>query len=128
MTKTLTRLISAGVFLLLAGFILFMLNQISALAELCAIYFPQSHDYVLFGLSGLFLIMIISPIMIFLFRPGPLTLPDNPTPSQQVKFMHKLRKRLRYNKHVRAMNLDLSRDEDLDTALYQLDEISTAKI
>ncbi|WP_084154035.1 DUF697 domain-containing protein [Maridesulfovibrio frigidus] len=128
MTKTLPRLISAVIFLLLTGFVLFMLNQISALAGLCAIYFPQSHDYVLFGLSGLFLVMIISPVMIFLFRPGPLTLPDNPTPSQQVKFMHKLRKRLRGNKHVRAMRLDLSRDEDLDTALYQLDEISTTQM
>ncbi|SMF44831.1 DUF697 domain-containing protein [Desulfovibrio gilichinskyi] len=128
MSKTLTRFFSAGLLLLLAGFILFMLNQISALAQLCGSYFPQSHDYVLFGLSGLFLIMCISPLMMFIFRPGPLTMPDNPTPTQQTKYINMLRKRLRKNKYVRKMGLNLSRNEDLDLALDGLDEISTAKM
>ena len=128
MSKTLTRFFSAGLLLLLAGFILFMLNQISALAQLCGSYFPQSQDYILFGLSGLFLIMCISPLMMFIFRPGPLTMPDNPTPAQQTKYINMLRKRLRQNKHVRKMELNLSRDEDLDLALDRLDEISTAKM
>ena len=128
MSKTLTRFITAGIFLLLAGFILFMLNQISALAQLCGSYFPQSHDYVLFGLSGLFLIMIISPAIMFIFRPGPLNMPDNPTPAQQTKYINMLSKRLRKNKHVRKMKLNLSRNEDLDLALDKLDEISTVKM
>ncbi len=128
MSKTLTRFFSAGLLLLLAGFILFMLNQISALAQLCGSYFPQSHDYVLFGLSGLFLIMCISPLIMFVFRPGPLSMPDNPTPAQQTKYINMLRKRLRQNKYVRKMELNLSRDEDLDLALDRLDEISTAKM
>ncbi len=128
MSKTLTRFFSAGLLLLLAGFILFMLNQISALAQLCGSYFPQSQDYILFGLSGLFLIMCISPLMMFVFRPGPLTMPDNPTPAQQTKYINMLRKRLRQNKHVRKMELNLSRDADLDLALDRLDEISTAKM
>ncbi|SDK34271.1 protein of unknown function [Maridesulfovibrio ferrireducens] len=128
MSKTLTRLISAGMFLLLAGFILFMLNQISALAQLCASYFPQSYDYILFGLSGLFLIICISPLVMFIFRPGPLTMPDNPTPAEQEKYIRKLCKRLRSNKHVRKMKLNLSRNEDLDLALNGLDEISTEKM
>lgn len=128
MSKTLTRFISAGLFLLLAGFIMFMLNQISALALLCGSYFPQSYNYVLFGLSGLFLIMCISPLMMFIFRPGPLIMPDNPTPAQQTKYICILRKRLRKNKYIRKMKLDLSRNEDLDLALDELDTISTAKM
>ncbi|WP_291325714.1 DUF697 domain-containing protein [Desulfovibrio sp. UCD-KL4C] len=128
MSKMLTKFIYAGLFLLLAGFILFMLNQISALAQLCGSYFPQSQNYVLFGLSGLFLIMCISPLMMFIFRPGPLAMPGNPTPAQQKKYINMLRKRLRKNKLVRKMKLNLSRDEDLDLALDGLDEISTARM
>lgn len=115
-------------FFLLGGFILFMLNQIAGLARLCSAYFPASYNYVLFGLSGLFLIICLSPLVIHLCRPGPLVMPDNPTPAQQREFIRKLRKRLRSNKYIREATLPLSTTEDLDNALEHLDRISTQKM
>ena len=128
MSKTMTRLITAMLLFLVGGFILFMLNQIAGLARLCAVYFPQSHDYVLFSLSGLFLSICLSPLVIYMFRPGPLVMPDNPTPSEQREFIRKLRKRLRSNKFIRDAELPLHSTEDLDIALEHLDRISTEKM
>lgn len=128
MNKTLTRLISTVLLMLIGGFVLFMLNQIAALAGLCALYFPQSHDYVFFGLSGLFLAVCLSPLFIYMLRPGPLVMPDNPTPAQEREFIRKLRKRLRKNKYIRQSGISLSTNEDLDLALDMLDEISTDKM
>ncbi|WP_319762414.1 hypothetical protein [Maridesulfovibrio sp.] len=128
MPKILPRIITALLFFLLGGFILFMLNQIAGLAQLCAVYFPASYDYVLFGLSGLFLIICMSPLVIHFFRPGALVMPDNPTPSQQREFIRRLRKRLRRNKNIRKAGLKLSTTEDLDIALEHLDRISTEKM
>lgn len=128
MNNTLTRLITAALLMLIGGFILFMLNQIADLARLCALYFPQSHDYVLFGLSALFLGACLSPLVIYLFRPGPLVMPDDPTPAEEQEFISKLRKRLRRNKYVRQSGIRLNTNEDLELALDMLDEISTSKM
>lgn len=128
MPKALPRLITALLLFIIGGFILFMLNQIAGLAQLCAVYFPVSHDYVLFGLSGIFLALCLSPLIIHFFRPGPLVMPDDPTPSEQQEFIRKLRKRLRGNKYIREAALPLSTTEDLDIALEHLDRISTHKM
>ncbi|WP_320173185.1 hypothetical protein [Maridesulfovibrio sp.] len=128
MPKVLPRLITALLLFLLGGFILFMLNQIAGLAQLCAVYFPASRDYVLFGLSGLFLAICLSPLVIYMFRPGPLVMPDNPTPSEQREFIRKLRKRLKSNKYIREAALPLSTTEELDITLEHLDRISTQKM
>ncbi|NDV23196.1 hypothetical protein [Desulfovibrio sp. JC022] len=128
MSKALPRLITALLLFLMGGFILFMLNQIAGLAQLCAVYFPASHDYVLFGLSGIFLVICLSPLVIHFFRPGPLVMPDDPTPAEQREFIRKLRKRLRSNRYIREAALPLSTTEDLDIALEHLDRISTEKM
>ncbi|CCO23581.1 DUF697 domain-containing protein [Maridesulfovibrio hydrothermalis] len=128
MPKALTRLVTVALLMLIGGFILFMLNQIAALAQLCATYFPQSYDYVLFGISGIFLVCCLSPLAVFIFRPGPLTMPEDPTPAEQRIFIRKLRKRLRKNKYIRRSKMSLSSNEDLDMALNMLDEVSTEKM
>lgn len=128
MSKALFRFITAFMLFLIGGFILFMLNQIAGLAELCASYFPESRDYVLFGLSGLFLAICLSPLVIYAFRPGALIMPENPTASEERKFIRKLRKRLRRNKYIREAGLKLSTTEDLEKAMDMLDEISTGKM
>ena len=128
MSKTLLRLITATMFFLIGGFILFMLNQISGLANLCAAYFPESREYVLFGLSGIFLFICLSPLVMYLFRPGPLVLPENPTPAEEREFIRRLRKRLRKNKYIRETGMKLSTGEDLELALDLLDNISTKKM
>lgn len=128
MSKTLLRLITAVLLFLIGGFILFMLNQIAGLAELCAVYIPQSHDYVLFGLSGLFLIICLSPLVMFMVRPGPLQMPENPDPGAEREFMNRLRKRLRRNRYIREAGMRLSTNDDLELAMDMLDEISTRKM
>ncbi|WP_320172177.1 DUF697 domain-containing protein [Maridesulfovibrio sp.] len=128
MPRLLPKLITAALFFLIGGFILFMLNQIAGLAALCAAYFPQSYDYVLFGLSGIFILVCASPLAIYLLRPGPLVMPEDPTPAEEREFIDRLRKRLRRNKYIKEAGLKLSTGEDLELALDMLDEISTRKM
>ncbi|WP_027723107.1 DUF697 domain-containing protein [Maridesulfovibrio zosterae] len=128
MNKILMKLFTTALLMLIGGFLIFMLNQISALAGLCAVYFPSSHDYVLFGLSGLFLAICLSPLFIYLLRPGPLVMPEDPTQAQERKFISKLRKRLRKNQYVRKSGMSIASSEDMELALDMLDEISTNKM
>lgn len=125
MSRVLFRVAVALCIFFLFVFSVFMFNQFSGLAALAGSFYPQSHDYVLYGLSGLYLVFCITPILIFFLRPGPLRLPENPTTSQRRTFARRMKKRLRRNSILKEEGVKVRNEEDIKNALTVLDEKAT---
>lgn len=127
MSRVLFRIAIAFCVFFLFVFSIFMFNQFSGLADFSARIYPQSREYVLYGLCSLYLIFCIMPVLIFILRPAPLRLPDDPSKSQQNIFFKKMRKRLRRNKILKSEKIKIRSTEEMDEALALLDKKATEK-
>lgn len=127
MSRVLYRVAIALCVFFLFVFSMFMFNQFSGLAALAGRFYPESHDIVLYGLSGLYLLFCVTPIVLFFLRPAPLRLPENPTKTQQRSFARRMKKRLRRNSILKAEKVKISSEEDMEAALGLLNEKATQK-
>ena len=125
MIRSIIRYAMIGAAILLAGFFLFMLNQIAGLADLVGRYFPAAHPWILWGLVLVFVGLCAVPVVVFLTRPGALRLPEEPSDADMQTFLRRLRVRLGRNTHVRAARLDVATDTGVNQALALLDEMAT---
>lgn len=132
MLRILMRYAVVGLAVLLAGFFLFMLNQIAGLADLVARYWPGAYGWVFWGLGGVFLTLCAAPVVLFYVRPGALRMPENPTEAEKRVFLRRLEDRLARNSLVREAGVDVvapdtGEGSGVDRALGLLDGLATER-
>jgi hypothetical protein len=127
MSRVLFRVAVALCIFFLFVFSIFMFNQFTGLADLAGNFYPQSRNFVLYGLSGLYLLFCVTPVVIFFIRPAPMRLPENHTPAEQRAFYKKLKKRLRRNKILKAEKIKIRNTDDMEAAFALLDEKASRK-
>lgn len=120
MIKNFTRILIPVSILLIIGFLLFIINQISGVYLLVRSSSVLYANILLASLSMIALVLIIWPVIIYFRLPSPLKLPQ--TEAELTRYQKRLIKRLRGNQKLKAAGLVPKDPKDLQQSIDYLNE------
>ena len=126
MRSTLIRLavvISAFVIL---SFVVVLANQTIQLSQAAAAYGPRAHAVVLYGLLGLYALLVLTPVVLYLRLPKRLEPPASLDAPEYPRFLQQVQKRLAGNPRTKRLPLDTR--EQVAVAIRALDNDADAAV
>ncbi len=121
MRRTLKQVGVLFAVLLVAAFVVFLINQTAALVTLAERVHPFAGDVALWSLIALYGFCILVPLFLLLRLPPPLKPPALQAGPEFDRFRERLAKRLRRNPHLSGRDMTAPSLEDIESALTQLD-------
>jgi len=126
MIQSVKKLLLPIAILVILGFVLFVINQVSGIYLLVSSYSQTAASVLLVVLSLLILSLVLWPVLLYARLPQPLKLPQSE--SELATYQKRLLKRLSRNQRLVAEGVQPKSVEDLDKALERLDELSNKVI
>ena len=115
-------------FLVLVFVVMFVFNQTAQAVMLASSISPQFGKVVLFCLLGLYAIVIVVPVVIFVRLPKSLSVPADESSAEFQNYLEKLGRRLEKNSNLKELLGRLRTREEIQGAMKLLDEQSTSII
>jgi hypothetical protein len=119
MKKTLVQLTAIFVTLLTVSFVIVVINQTAQLVDLAARFDPTFGQFVAWAALAFFIIITVTPLVMWLRLPAPLTPPEEGDEDAYVAHMRLLGARLRRNPLLKGDTLESV--EQVEAALAKLD-------
>ncbi|MCL7976051.1 MAG: YcjF family protein [marine benthic group bacterium] len=117
--RTFTRLGWALLSFLVLAFLLFMVNQTAGIVELVSTgWNPEAGRIALWVLIGLYVVLLITPVVLLFRLPAPLSPPELAEGPEFEAYLDGLRRRLAGNPRLAGMSL--ANREEIETALDSL--------
>jgi len=103
-------------------FMIFLVNQVAGITGLAYSVNPILGTVTLIGLIALFGALLAAPIIAYYRLPETLTPPEDMNSEAYTKYLAEMKKRLNKNPHIKAAEMVVTTDADIEKAFALLDE------
>lgn len=109
-------------------FVLFVVNQTASVVNLASTASPTLGRLVLYGLLGIYALLIVVPTVILARLPGPLVPPASRESPEYARYLRRLSGRLSANPYLAGTHVSVDDPGSFEAALGRLEQVATENI